>query len=139
MHTRPSFFTAAVVALTISLTAAAQQRDAAAPTTVKDVMVSMTVPASNGIFDAQADPPDTDAKWAAMQKAAVQLAESGRLLTRDPLAKDQTTWLEMARALVTEAERAAQVAAKKDREALDATGDAVYATCETCHSKYMAQ
>jgi hypothetical protein len=99
-------------------------------------MTSMTIPASDVIFDAASSPPATDAAWAALRQAAGTLAASGRLLMTAPLARDSNTWMEMARAMVTQAEAAMQVADAKARERLGQASDNVYTTCETCHKRY---
>jgi len=113
------------------------RQTAATPTTVKDVMTTMTIPASDAVFDAAAEPPTTAEAWSVLRKSAVTLAESGRLLMTDALAKDKTTWNEMARDLVREAEAAIKVAEAKDRDALEKAGDSLYATCKACHGRYM--
>ena len=70
--------TAAVVLVTA---AAAAQGDAPeAPATVKEVMVTMTIPSSDAIFDAAYEPPNDDEQWVAVRKNAVMLVESGKLL-----------------------------------------------------------
>lgn len=66
------------------------------------------------------------------------LAESGRLLMTDAPARDKTTWMEMTRDLVKEAEAAVKVADAKDRDALEKAADSVYATCKVCHGRYTA-
>ncbi len=113
------------------------RQTAATPTTVKDVMTTMTIPASDAVFDAAAEPPTTAEAWSVVRKSAVTLAESGRLLMTDALAKDKTTWNEMARDLAREAEAAIKVAEAKDRDALEKAGDSLYATCKACHGRYM--
>ena len=107
------------------------------PASVKEVMTSMTIPASDVVFDAASSPPDTDAKWAALRKAADTLAASGRLLGSPRLARDATTWMEMARALVTQAEAVLQIVDARSRDRLERASDEVYKTCETCHEKYL--
>lgn len=114
------------------------QRGDSRPSTVTEVMTSMTIPSSDEIFEAASDPPADDERWAKVRLAALTLAESGRLLTTTKLAKDKGIWMEMAAALVKEAEKAAQIANAKDGKALEAVADSVYLTCETCHSRYMA-
>jgi hypothetical protein len=118
--------------------AIAQQSGSAPPSTVKEVMTSMTIPASDEIFESAFDTPTTDERWARVQRAALTLAESGKLLTTTKLAKDTGMWMDMARALVEEAERTSAAAGAKDAKALEALGDTLYATCKTCHSRYMA-
>ena len=99
-------------------------------------MVTMTVPASTVIFEAQSESPATDAAWAGVQKAAQILAESGRLLSRPPVAKSNEHWAELAAAMVAEAEKTLAVAGKRDAGALAEAGDAVYLTCKTCHDRF---
>ena len=127
--------TAAVVLVTAAATA--QQDAPAAPATVKGVMVTMTIPASEAIFDAASEPPKNDQQWVAVRKSALMLAESGTLLMTGERARDSTTWMEMARALVDHAEATLKAAEAKDSDALSKAGDDVYLTCETCHARYM--
>ena len=116
----------------------ARQTAARTPTTVKDVMTTMTIPASDAVFDAAAEPPTSAEAWAALRKSAVTLEESGRLLMTDALAKDKNMWMDMARDLVREAEATIKAAEAKDRNALEKAGDSVYLTCKACHERYMA-
>jgi len=127
--------TAAAVLVTAAATA--QQDAPAAPATVKGVMITMTVPASDAIFDAASEPPKDDPQWVAVRKGALMLAESGKLLMTGERAKDSTTWMEMARALVDQAEATLKAAEAKNSDALLKAGDDVYLTCETCHARYM--
>lgn len=125
--------TAAVVLVTAAATA---QQEAA---TVKEVMVTMTVPASDVIFGAASKPPTTDQEWAAVRTSAVMLAESGTLLMTGGRARDNTTWMEMARALADQADTTLKAAKARDRDALSKAGDDVYMTCETCHERYLGK
>jgi hypothetical protein len=127
--------TAAVALVTVAATA--RQDAPAAPATVKGVMVTMTVPASDVIFDAATEPPKADQQWVAVRKSAVMLAESGKLLMTGERARDNTTWMEMARALVDRAEATLKAAEARNGDALSKAGDDVYVTCETCHMRYM--
>ena len=113
-----------------------QGRMTQAPVSVKDVMARMTEPSSTVIFEAQSEPPTTDKAWIGVQKAAHILAESGRLLARPPLAKNDAHWTDMAAALVTEAEKTLVIAEKRDADALAEAGDAVYLTCKSCHDRF---
>ena len=137
MRTTTTTLVIAVVVTFASVTYA-RQTAARTPTTVKQVMTAMTIPASDAVFDATAEllPPEA---WAALRKSAVTLAESGRLLMTDAPAKDKNTWVEMARDLVREAEATIKVAEAKDRDALENAGDSVYATCKACHGRYMSE
>ena len=113
-----------------------QGRMTQAPVSVKDVMVRMTEPSSTVIFEAQSEPPTTDKAWIGVQKAAQILADSGRLLTRPPLAKSDEHWSELAAAMVAEAEKTLAVAGKRDADALAEAADAVYLTCKSCHDRF---
>jgi hypothetical protein len=131
--------TTLVIATAVTFASVTYARQTArTPTTVTQVMTAMTIPASDAIFDATAEPPATAEAWAALRKSAVTLAESGRLLMTDALAKDKNTWVEMARDLVREAEATIKAAEAKDRDALENAGDSVYATCKACHGRYMS-
>lgn len=127
--------TAAVMLVTAAATA--QQDAPAAPATVKGIMVTMTVPASDVIFDAASEPPNDVPQWAAVRKSALMLAESGKLLMTGERAKDSTTWIDMARALVDQAEATLKATEARNSDALSKAGDDVYLTCETCHARYM--
>lgn len=98
----------------------------------------MTIPASDAIFNGAAEPPTTAEGWASVRMGAVTLAESGELLMTSRLARDKGPWMEMAGALVKEAEIAVKVADAKDAKALGEVSDRVYVTCKTCHDRYMA-
>lgn len=137
MRTTSLVFVAAA-AMLASAGAAAQQDSAKAPTTVKEVMTAMTVPASDAIFAAASEPPKDEAQWLALRKNAALLAESGRLLTTAAFAKDSTKWMDMAGALVEEADATLKLAEARNSEALEKTGDEVYATCEACHAQYLS-
>ncbi len=127
----------ATVMSTVAVAIAQQPRDSR-PSTVKEVMTSMTIPSADEIFESASDPPATHERWARLRLAALTLAESGRLLATTKLAKDTGIWMDMARAMVKEAERASQIADAKDAKGLEAVSDSVYSTCKPCHSRYMA-
>jgi hypothetical protein len=129
---------ASLVAVLAAGTAASQDAANAAPH-VKEVMTTMTVPASDAIFSAASEPPKEAAEWVALRASAKTLADSGRVLTTTARAKDDAEWVEMARALVTEAEATFKAIDAKDPEAFADASDHVYLTCETCHARYMGQ
>jgi predicted regulator of Ras-like GTPase activity (Roadblock/LC7/MglB family) len=117
---------------------ATAQRDAdKAPATVKQVMVTMTVPSSDAIFSAASEPPKDDEQWVAVRTSAMMLAESGNLLMTGGRAKDNTSWMEMARELVKQAQATLKAAETRNSDALAQAGDDVYLTCEACHAHYM--
>ena len=97
----------------------------------------MTVPASDAIFSAAFEPPKDEQQWVALRRSAETLVESGRLLTTVDRAKDDTEWIEMARAMITQAEATLKTIESKDPDGLTQAADSLYPTCETCHARYM--
>jgi hypothetical protein len=116
--------------------AAASQAPPKTAPTVKEVMVTMTIPASDAIFSAVSEPPTETAQWVALRASAKTLADSGRVLTTTTRI-DEGEWVEMARALVNASEAMFKPIEKKDVDALSQASDRLYVTCETCHKKYM--
>jgi prophage DNA circulation protein len=108
-----------------------------AAATVKEIMQTMTEPSSDVIFTAASEPPTTPQQWEAVRKSAVVLAESGNLLMTGGRAKDNTTWMEMARALVDQTEATLKAAEARNSEALSKAADDAYLTCEACHGRYL--
>ena len=117
-------------------TIAAQQDTQRETITVKQVMETMTIPASDAVFSAAAEPQRDTKVWQEARKAAVMLAESGDLLMTGGRAKDSTTWLDMSRALVTQAQAALKAIDAKDGDALVQASDSLYGTCKACHDRY---
>ena len=102
-----------------------------------DVMKTMTIPFSNAVFEAAAEPPKDDAAWEAVRGQAVALAEAGNLLMLGSRAKDRAAWMKFSRAQVDAAEAAARAAAAKNAEQLSTAADALYETCADCHKDYL--
>jgi len=125
----------------------AQQKPAAKPASspfkiaanVQQVMTAITIPASDAIFGAASDTPKTDGAWQALQNNALVLAESGNLLMIPGRAKDNQEWVKQSQAMIDAAMIAFNAAAAKNADKLADAGDKIYATCETCHNKYMAK
>ena len=120
-------------------TVAAQQDTHRENVTVKQVMETMTIPASDAIFSAASELERDTKVWQEARKGAVMLAESGDLLMTGGRAKDSTTWLEMSRALVTQAQAALKAIDAKDGDALVEVSDSLYVTCKACHDRYQGK
>lgn len=135
MRTTTTFIV--LVSVTLASVAFARQNTQHTPATVKEVMTLMTIPGSDAIFSGAAEPPATAEGWASVRTGAVTLAESGRLLMTSGLARDAGAWMEMAGALVKEAEATVKVADARNAKALEEVSDRVYVTCEACHERYM--
>ena len=131
---------ALIVAMAIPIAAAgafAQEATVRPIATVRQIMEAMIVPFSDEVVQAASEPPTTDAQWTKVQGAALALAESGNLLMIGPRARDKAEWMKMARRQVDAAAAVMKAAAAKDADALSSTGDALYETCESCHTRYM--
>lgn len=114
---------------------AAQGDSPEATDTVKDVMVTMIMPSSDAIFGAAYEPPTDDGQWMALQENAAMLVESGKLLMTGERARDNTTWMELARELVVQAEVSLNAAESRNADALLNVSDPLYLACETCHER----
>jgi cytochrome c556 len=125
--------------------------------TTKDIMLHMTIPASNAVFDAGSKEKMTDADWAEARKQALILAESGNLLmtpgrmasgqakggatkgkATKGVAANPAAWNTAARALVDAGKLAVTAIDKKDMDLLAGdVGEKVLNSCSGCHDRYM--
>jgi hypothetical protein len=104
--------------------------------TVKQVMLGITVPASNAVFAVAGEAPKDEAGWQAVEASALAVAESGNLLLMKPRALEDPEWKQFALALVDAGAKAAEAARSKDAEKTGIAGDDMYNVCEQCHAKY---
>jgi len=126
----------AIVLFTGAVLIAQQPGEIRTIATTLEVMETMTIPLSDAVFEAAAEPPRDDAAWAALRQKAVALAEAGNLLLLGSRVVDQSAWVVKARAQVDGAAAVADAAAAKDADRLSTTGDALYDTCVGCHALY---
>jgi hypothetical protein len=106
---------------------------------VRQVMDAITIPASNVVFGVGSVEPATEAEWMNVRNAALALAESGNLLLMDGRAIDRGNWSVQSRALIDAAALAADAAEARNVDRVLDAGDAIYASCEGCHSEYLAK
>lgn len=105
--------------------------------TTRQVMLGLTIPASDMLWGVGSKAPADDTEWDRVTANAVMLAESGLMLMAAPRDVGQPEWTQHARDMVTHARTAAAAAQKRDVDALLAAGDEIYNVCEACHNKYM--
>jgi hypothetical protein len=105
--------------------------------TSRQVMLGLTIPASEVIWGVGTKAPESDADWDRVTANAVMLAESGLMLMSGPRDLKQAEWTQYAGDMVRHAQTAAEAAQKRDVDALLAAGDEIYTSCDTCHNKYM--
>jgi len=105
----------------------------------RQIMLAVTIPASDAVFNAAAEPPTTDEEWVTVERAALALAESGNLLLIPGRAVDEGEWARFSHILIDTATRAYEAAQAKDIDGVSDAGNAIYEACEGCHKKYMPQ
>ena len=114
----------------------------AAPSTatrapLKDVMVKVIEPASNGLFYISRQPPKNDDEWKVLQGQALVLSEIATSLGTPARAKDKQQWLQDAKLLLDAANAAYVAANAKNTTALEDLNDQLYTACTTCHEHYL--
>jgi hypothetical protein len=105
--------------------------------TVKDVMLVLTIPGSEAVFQAASEPPTKAADWTTLRKQAAPLIESADLMLTPKFAVDSDEWRTFAREHRTSAADAMKAVEKKDVKALENASDALYQTCENCHKRFL--
>jgi hypothetical protein len=106
--------------------------------TTRQVMLGITIPTSDVVFQVGAKAPADDMEWEKVAANAAALAESGNLLMVGTRVVDRGDWIKHARALVATAKEAGQAAQEKNVDKVLAAGDKIYEVCDTCHKKYLA-
>ena len=105
--------------------------------TMSELMVNVIHPASNEILmSIYRGAPKDDKEWAAVQRSALVLAESGNLLLMPGRVRDQGDWVKDSKLLVDAGTAAYKAARAKDAKALVALDAQIDATCTTCHKQY---
>ena len=105
--------------------------------TVMEVMDAVTIPASDEVWLAAAEPPETEEEWEAVRHAALALAESGNLLLMEGRTLDRDEWITETIEFIDAAVLAVEAAAARNLNELIEAGDAIYDTCLSCHQIYM--
>jgi hypothetical protein len=105
--------------------------------TTRQVMLGITIPTSDVVFQVGAKAPADDMEWEKVEANALALAESGTLLTIGARAIDQQEWLKHCQDLIATAKTAAAAAHEKNVDKVLDAGNAIYEVCDTCHKKYM--
>lgn len=105
--------------------------------TTRQVMLGLTIPASDFLFQIGDNEPADDLGWERVVATALVLAESGQLLTTGARRIDDPEWDRWARALIDASKVAADAGRAKDVEAVLDAGNGIYETCDGCHQKFM--
>ena len=106
---------------------------------VKELMLGIVIPASDGVFGVGSKEPRNDMEWDVIEADAMVLAEAGRLLLTEGRAKDQDKWVKDAQMLIDTSLAAAKVAREKNVDKVLDAGNAVYDACDSCHMTYLPE
>jgi hypothetical protein len=104
--------------------------------TMSQLMVNIIYPTSDDLFYIGRTPPSNEREWAAIERSALTLAESGNLLMMPGRARDQGDWIKDAKMLVDAGTAAFKAARAKDMDAILALNEQLVASCTTCHRQY---
>ena len=129
-------------AVLFAATVAAQQApapSAARPpvNTVKDVMLVLTIPGSDAVFKAAAEPPTNSAAWNELRRQTDLLVESADLMLTPKYAVKADAWRKLAQSHRAAAIAAQKAVDRKDIEALSVASDNLYEECSKCHARYL--
>ena len=81
--------------------------------------------------------PETDAEWAQVREAALELAAIGTELKEPRFADGRgSAWIDFSNGLIEVAGKAEQAAVAKDVDAVFEVGGTVYSVCSACHQAY---
>jgi hypothetical protein len=105
--------------------------------TTRQVMLGLTIPASDVLFKVSDETVKTDADWERVVANAMMLAESGQMLLTGTRDLQQPEWRQQAAALVAASRTAADAALQKNMDAVLDAGNTIYESCDACHAKYM--
>jgi hypothetical protein len=105
--------------------------------TTRQVMLGLTIPASDFLFKLGDEPPTDDLGWERVIAHAMMLAEAGQLLQTGTRDLGQPEWAQFSRAMIEAAQGVATAAQSREVEVVLDAGNALYESCEGCHAKYM--
>src|SRR5438874_11024731 len=126
----------AAMLVTAGVAVARQQSTFQPVGTMSQLMIDMIYPTSDDIFYIERTPPANDRDWAAIERSALTLAESGNLLMMPGRARDQGDWIKDSKMLVDAGAAAFKAAKAKDLAAVVALNEQLVAACTTCHMQY---
>lgn len=103
----------------------------------RQVMLGLTIPASDVLFQIGENEPKLPADWDRIVATAAMLGESGNLLLSGSRDRHHAEWTQFSQELTTRSKAAMAAAQKKDVDAVLEAGNAIYEVCENCHKKFM--
>lgn len=116
---------------------------------VKQIMGAVTGPAATALFNAVGTivntegvkeiAPQNDEEWTALGNTVASLVESGNLMMMEGRAVDRGDWIKMSQAMIDAGVIALKAVEAKSTEDVLTSGEAVNASCDTCHARYQRQ
>jgi hypothetical protein len=113
---------------------------------VLELMDGLVVPAAQTIWDSvsttvssegvQETRPKDDREWQRVAGNAAALIEASQLLQVEGRARESEDWATIAKAMGDAAVQVRAAAQKKDPEAILASGEQLYNSCDNCHRKF---
>jgi len=113
---------------------------------VRQIMRGIVDPAATTVFGAvsttvsaagvEEKAPSTAAEWDAVADSASALAEAGNLLLIGSRVVDEGEWTTISRRMIDAGRKALVAAEAKNAADVFASGEVIYETCDSCHSKY---
>ena len=104
--------------------------------TTRQLMLGITGPTSDVIFQLGMQEPATDAEWEKVIASAMSLAESANLLMAPPRLVDREKWIDYSRDLISAAKLAATAAEDRNLDGVMQSNGPIYQTCVGCHQQY---
>ena len=111
-----------------------------------EVMVHVIEPAAEAYWDSVGTvidaegtheiAPSNSSEWLVVENAAAALIESGNLLMTPGRLRDDSRWIDMARALSAAAAVALAAADARDTDAVFTAGGDLYMACANCHAAF---
>lgn len=105
-----------------------------ATTSMLEMMNRIILPASNAVFYAASELPDSDDGWRELENHALVLAESANLLLIEGYRRDSEQWLTDTLLMRDASVRAFEAAQQRDEDALIDLNNDLYESCESCHN-----
>lgn len=127
-------FLAASLFAVISVGVTAADSEPRATTTMLEMMNRIILPASNAVFYAASELPDTDEGWRELENHALVLAESANLLLIEGYRQESEQWLTDTLLMRDASVRAFEAAQARDEDALIDLNNDLYESCESCHN-----
>src|SRR5690554_6505546 len=129
-----SKFVSIILLVMLSAGAIAADSVPRATTSMLEMMNRIILPASNAVFYAAREAPDSDEAWRELENHALVLAESANLLLIDGYRQHSEQWLSDTFLMRDASIKAFEAAQERDEDTLIDLNNDLYESCESCHT-----